>query len=116
MRKTSFTQSYVVLIIAKNLADNNCGKPMKRNGVIMIFTHGPRIVAIRIWREVHIRMWHEWYQWHKDNESYLNIRISPDDTLDLNNLNRFFKLMVSKYYHCLKRTTVNRVLDFAPVP
>lgn len=32
----------------------------------------------RHWREVHIRMWHEWYQWHKDNESYLNIRISPD--------------------------------------
>lgn len=32
----------------------------------------------RHWREVHVRMWPEWYRWHRDHESYLNIRISPN--------------------------------------
>lgn len=32
----------------------------------------------RYWREEHIRMWPEWYRWHRDNESFLNIRVSPD--------------------------------------
>jgi hypothetical protein len=29
------------------------------------------------WREEHISMWHDWYQWHRDNESVLKIKISP---------------------------------------
>jgi hypothetical protein len=32
----------------------------------------------RRWREEHIRMWNDWYQWHRDNESVLNIRIAPN--------------------------------------
>ncbi len=32
----------------------------------------------RHWREAHIRMWPEWYRWHRDNESFLSIRISAD--------------------------------------
>lgn len=29
----------------------------------------------RHWREEHIKMWPEWYRWHKENESVLSIRI-----------------------------------------
>jgi hypothetical protein len=30
------------------------------------------------WREVHVRMWHDWYQWHRDNESVLKMKFSRD--------------------------------------
>lgn len=30
------------------------------------------------WREEHIKLWHDWYQWHRDNESVLKIKVSPD--------------------------------------
>jgi hypothetical protein len=30
------------------------------------------------WREEHIRMWHDWYMWHRDHESFLNIHVSDD--------------------------------------
>jgi hypothetical protein len=30
------------------------------------------------WREEHMSMWHDWYQWHRDNESVLKIKVSPD--------------------------------------
>jgi len=41
----------------------------------------------RHWREEHIKMWHDWYQWHRDNESVLKIKVGPDShggpTLDI---------------------------------
>lgn len=30
----------------------------------------------RRWRKRHISMWPEWYRWHRENESYLNFRMS----------------------------------------
>jgi hypothetical protein len=30
------------------------------------------------WREVHVRMWHDWYQWHRDQERVLRIRIASN--------------------------------------
>ena len=32
----------------------------------------------RRWRERHIIMWHDWYQWHRDNENVLKINVSLD--------------------------------------
>lgn len=34
----------------------------------------------RHWREEHARMWGDWYRWHRDNESVLNINVAvgPD--------------------------------------
>jgi hypothetical protein len=31
------------------------------------------------WRDDHAKMWPEWYQWHRDHESFLNINIHSRD-------------------------------------
>lgn len=33
----------------------------------------------RRWREVHAREWHDWYQWHRDQESVLRLHLSGND-------------------------------------
>ena len=30
----------------------------------------------RYWRERHMRMWPEWYRWHREEASYLNVHMS----------------------------------------
>jgi hypothetical protein len=41
----------------------------------------------RRWREEHIQMWPDWYRWHQEQASFLNIRISSGSgggpTLDI---------------------------------
>lgn len=32
----------------------------------------------RAWREEHARLWPDWYQWHRDDESDLGIQFSTD--------------------------------------
>ncbi|MDR3564197.1 MAG: hypothetical protein P4N59_22560 [Negativicutes bacterium] len=32
----------------------------------------------RHWREEHAKEWHDWYQWHQDNEKEFHLHISED--------------------------------------
>lgn len=32
----------------------------------------------RRWREEHRRMWHDWYDWHRDNENEFHLRVSDE--------------------------------------
>jgi len=31
------------------------------------------------WREDHMKLWSDWYQWHRDNESLVNFKVSSRD-------------------------------------